>query len=156
TPDPAPGNTGAVYASTNLKIPKDLAFGADGNLYVSSFDPTVNAVLRYAGPPPTQTGPGNAPAEGIFLDTYYEGPPNNFFSTMDGPNGLAFAIDSAGKFVSDGGLFIVSQNNAEVERVTASPGDQRPSTGNTGATFVASSPALSAPRSLLFRPNDGT
>src|SRR5262249_59054831 len=112
------GTTGAFLAtfvasgSGGLNVATDLAFGPDGNLYVSSFN--SNSVLRYNG------------TTGAFIDTFASG------NGLNGPQGIAFG--------PDGNLYVSSFNSNSVLRFNGSTGafiDTFASSGLDGPTYLA-------------------
>jgi sugar lactone lactonase YvrE len=96
-PRPAAGNSGAVFASGNgLSDPVGLAFGPDGNLYVSSG--ATDNILRYSG------------TTGAFLSAFVASGSGG----LDRPNGLVFH--------SDGKLYVASANTHAVLRYDGTTG----------------------------------
>jgi sugar lactone lactonase YvrE len=82
-PLPAPGQTGAVFipaGSGGLASPSGITFGADGNLYVCSYE--TNQILRYQGPA------GSSP--GAFVDVFVS---VTNVTGATGPNDLTFGPD---------------------------------------------------------------
>jgi streptogramin lyase len=122
TPLPAPGKTGAVFASGGgLQGPAGLIFGRDGNLYVSSR--SNDRVLRYSG------------TTGDPIDEFV-------------PAGTGGLHDSRGLgFGPDGNLY-VSNGTKSVMRYDGMTGAPLPAPGQTGAVF-ASADGLQ-PASLVF------
>jgi sugar lactone lactonase YvrE len=122
----AAGQTGAVFipaGSGGLTGAKGITFGADGNLYVVSYQ--TKEILRYQGPA------GSSP--GAFVDV--------FASDANGPEDLTFG--------PDGNLYVsVIDNGGQIDRFD----------GSTGApigsgTFVpAGSGGLVQPRQIVFDP----
>jgi hypothetical protein len=87
-PLPAPGRPGAVYVeedpntSAGLGNVSSLAFGADGNLYVTSAAPTAHRILRFQGPGGTSPG--------AFMDVFV-----NITNITNGPNTIVFGPDGS-------------------------------------------------------------
>src|SRR5262249_34024294 len=109
-----------------------LAFGPDGNLYVSSRVPN-HAILRYDG------------ITGAFIDSFV--PTGS--GGLNGPAGVTFG--------ADGNLYVASNQTQSILRYQGpsgpSPGSPLPSTGQTGATFVvAGSGGLANPADVVFGP----
>lgn len=74
-----------------LLRPYGIAFGPDGNLYVSSF--LTDQILRYSG------------STGAFLDVYAQG--DGLPGGLNGPNGLLFG--------PDGALYVTTQGSVAVD-----------------------------------------
>jgi hypothetical protein len=97
-PLPAPGQTGAVFASqSGLGDGPPLVFGPDGNLYVGDFD--TSSILRFNG------------ATGEFMDTFIS--PGS--GGLNGPGPLML-------FGPDNNLYICSENNDSVLRFDGKTG----------------------------------
>jgi subtilisin-like proprotein convertase family protein/sugar lactone lactonase YvrE len=167
-PSLQPGVTGAEFIPASSKLltqPTYLAFGADGNLYVSNSDPSPasSEVLRFLGPD-NVTGPGFNPLPGTFLDVFAA---NGAGTSMTAPRGLAFQVNPVtGALLPRGNLFVLGQTGAggttEVDAVyqfTGVPGVPDPHPGLTGntANFYNNNSGdptgnLLNPHSLVFRP----
>jgi len=124
-PLPASGQPGAIFASGGGLIgPAGLAFGPDGNLYVSDAD--IHRVKRFQGPP------GATP--GTFVDDFV-----SFASGgLNAPRGLRLG--------QDGSLYVASFGSDHVKRY------QGP-TGVVPGAFIdnfASGSGLDAPIFLIF------
>jgi sugar lactone lactonase YvrE len=125
-PLPAPGKSGAVFASGNgLSDPIGIGFGSDGNLYAAN---TVNTVVRFDG----TTGAG--------LGTF----------VRSGSGGLNYATGLT--FGPDGNLYVSSRNSNQVMRYSGTTGAALPSAGNRGAIF-AQGGGLDGPDDLTFGPD---
>jgi uncharacterized protein (TIGR03118 family) len=102
--------------SGGLNGPGGVAFGADGNLYVSS--DMSNSILRYSG------------TTGQFLGTFVA----SGVAGLDKPSGLVFG--------PDGNLYVNSHgpasipNSSAILRFDGKTGAPLPAPGQTGATFV--------------------
>jgi sugar lactone lactonase YvrE len=137
-PLPAPGQSGAVFipaGSGGLSKACDLAFGADGNLYVISGN--TNQVLEYQGPA------GSSP--GAFMKVFVS------ITNGSGPNNLAFG--------PDGNLYVDLADGAIPGYTPPSPGSYGSINrydGTTGApigngVFVTyASGGLANPRQFVF------
>jgi DNA-binding beta-propeller fold protein YncE len=136
------GSTGQLIGtfvasgSGGLGDPFGLTFGPDGNLYVGSRGTTsgTNSIYRYNG------------TTGAFIDTFVSAGSGG----LNDPIGLAFG--------PDGNLYVSSHVTRSVMRYEGpsgtSPGSPLPSTGQTGATFVATgSGGLQNPDELTFGPD---
>jgi streptogramin lyase len=125
-PLPAPGKTGAVFASGGgLQGPSGLILGADGNLYVVSQG--NHSVLRYSG------------TTGDFLDTF----------VPTGQGGLNTARGLV--FGPDGNLYVNSDGTQSVMRYDGATGTPLPAPGQTGAVFASGLAEVSS--GLVFGPD---
>jgi sugar lactone lactonase YvrE len=119
-PNGSPRGEGATFVaagSGTLTGPEGMAYGADGNLYVSSTTMTGGDVLRYVG------------STGKFMDDFV---PN-------GTGDLSHANDL--HFGPDGDLYVSSYtgtmfNNGNLLRYDPTTGAPLPSPGRTGANFI--------------------
>jgi sugar lactone lactonase YvrE len=128
-PLPAAGMPGAIFVANNPSIPTmgSVAFGADGNLYVTSRD--TNQVLRFQGP--------GASSPGTFMDV--------FASITDGsdPTCLTFGPDG-NLYVScyDAGI----SENGQINRYDGSTGAPI----GSGVFVSLGSGGLTQPRQIAF------
>jgi len=126
TPLPAPGESGAVFASGGgLDGPFGLVFGPDDNLYVSSLD--TDQVLRYDG------------NTGMFIGVFASG------GGLGTPDGLDFG--------PDGNLYVISSLSSQVLRYDGNNGTPLPAPGESGAVFAGGG-GLSFPSGIDFGPDD--
>jgi sugar lactone lactonase YvrE len=173
------GNVSAFVGpgSGGLSGPKDLAIGADGNVYVASSG--TNNLIRYtatgqllgtfvaagsgglSGPYGLAFGPdGNLYVDSTGTNAVYEysGSTGAFLNTfvsagsggLTDPRGMAFG--------QDGNLYVSSRGTQSVDRFQgptgSAPGSPLPAAGQSGATFVATgSGGLAGPLDLIFGPN---
>src|SRR5207237_1425785 len=137
-PAPAPGQSGALFLANGNTI-ADLAFGADGLLYVASYH--EYQIKRY-DPATGQARPAAGQSGAVWL-------------TLDGkPRGLAFG--------PDGNLYVATNDgngapgvNA-VKRYDGKTGAALPAPGQTGATYLTvPAGATNRPLWLQFNPLDG-
>lgn len=107
---PAPGQPGAVFSpiSNLISCPRGLAFGPDGDLYVSSRN--YDVVARFDG------------ATGAFVQYFAGG------GGMSLPHGVAFG--------PDGNLYVASFGNGSVQRYHGVTAAALPAPGQVGAHFV--------------------
>ena len=116
-----------IFAS-GVSNPQGVVFGADGNLYVSSF--TTSEVKRYVGP----LNPSPGTLIGAFVSAGSGG--------LNGPVGLVFG--------PDGNLYVSSDNNHSVLRYDGTSGAPM----GVLPTFVpANSVGLVEPLGLVFGPD---
>jgi hypothetical protein len=108
---PAPGRSGAVFASGLGEDGPPLVFGPDGNLYVGDF--VKSQILRLSG------------TTGQILDTFVS--PSS--GGLNGPGPLML-------FGPDNNLYVCSENNNRVLRYDGMTGAPLPAPGQTGATFI--------------------
>jgi hypothetical protein len=132
-PLPAPGQPGAVFVpsgSAGLDQPDGLAFGPDGNLYVSSSG--SNTILRYSG----SSGAPAAP-----------------MSIFAGPGGLQQPGDLA--FGPTGNLYVLNLGSANLVAFEGpNPPANAPAAGTLLGTFVATgSGGLTSPAGFVFGPD---
>jgi streptogramin lyase len=116
----------------SVSDPAGLAFGPDGNLYVASRG--TNQVLSYNG------------TTGAFISAFVSAG----LGGLSGPTGITFG--------ADGNLYVGSFNNNEIMRyngpLAADPGTADPASGQSGATFVASSSGgVFQPYHAIFSPD---
>ena len=128
-PLPSPGNTGAVFSTGGgLVLPLGIAFGPDGNLYVSDYGPangSFPSIRRYNG------------TTGTFMNVFASG------GGLTIPAGIVFGPDR--------NLYVSNDHSNSILRFNGTSGLPMPSAGNTGATFVpASSGGLIRPQGLVF------
>jgi hypothetical protein len=112
--------------SGGLDDPEGMAFGPDGNLYVSSFN--TDEILRYNG------------STGAFIDSFIPSGSGG----LDGSQGLVFG--------SDGNLYVASWFTSSIMRYDGQSGAPLPSPGNLGAIF-ATGGGLISPYDLVFGPD---
>ncbi len=169
------GTTGAFVdvfadakASSGLDLINGIAFGPDGNLYVSSTDRSIftnaDRVLRYNGTTgafiDTFVAPGELDDLGALTfgpdgDLYmidarfshvqrYSGVDGTFKGVFTSGGNLATAFDL--QFGPNGNLFVASRGNDQVQEFNGTTGvfiDQFVSAGDGG---------LDAPQAIVFRP----
>ena len=137
-PLPASGQSGATFVpalSGGLSEPAGLAFGPDGNLYVTSWD-SID-VLRFSG----STG-APLPASGQSGATFVPARSGG----LSVPFGLTFGPDH--------NLYVGTEDTNAVLRFNGSTGAVDPASGQSGATFVpANSGGLNDAFALLFGPD---
>jgi sugar lactone lactonase YvrE len=135
-PLPAPGQSGATFVpsgSGGIFRCGGLAFGPDGNLYVTS--QLTNQIMRYDG----TTGdplPADGQTGAVFIDSD---------ANMHDPAGMIFG---PGSDPTSRDIFIISINSNNVLRYDGQTGEFK------GEYIPAGSGGLSAPRDIVFGNSD--
>jgi len=118
--------------SGGLSNPRGMAFGPDGNLYVSSA--STNSILRYSG------------ATGAFMNAFVPAGSGG----LSGPWGLKFGPDNISMSAATAQTVILRYNGS-----TGTPlGAGGSTTDPTFATGSALTNGLNAPRGLAFGPDN--